>query len=117
MFISSGHTESDADSRLELDPPLYKQAGLAQEQDQWDILCLPKPKNRIRTAHSLGDDGTTIFIREFGELVSLSKFLGRQATPSGTASEPPSTRSGSENDKTVSVEELASDIGGFRTGM
>lgn len=56
--------------------PYCNQAEFAQEQDRWDILCLPKPKNGFRTAHSLGDRTITVFISEFGELVSFSKFLG-----------------------------------------
>ena len=64
------------DSRLENNPPLGTHIAFAQERDQWDILCLPEPENKIRTAHSLGDEGTIVFISEFGELVSFGKFLG-----------------------------------------
>ncbi len=39
-------------------------------------MCLRKPRNKIRTAHSLGDKDTTVFISEFGELASFSKYLG-----------------------------------------
>ena len=62
--------------RLRENPPLGIHIGFEQELEKWDILCLPKPDNKIRTAHSLGDEGTTVFISEYGELVSLSKFLG-----------------------------------------
>ena len=62
--------------RLRETPPLCTHTGFEQELEKWDILRLPEPDNKIRTAHSLGDEGTTVFISEFGELVSLSKFLG-----------------------------------------
>ncbi len=76
MLMLSGHTDLFPGSRLERNPPLGIQGGFAQERDRWDILCLPKPENKIRTAHSLGDGGIIVFISEFGELVSFSKYLG-----------------------------------------
>lgn len=75
-FYGIRPTEAYADSRLKIKNPFCEQAEFAEEQDQWDILCLPKPKNKIRTAHSLGDGSTTVFISEFGEIVSFSKYLG-----------------------------------------
>jgi len=89
--------ESFTDSRLGVNPPFCKQNGFAEEQDQWDILCLPKPKNKIRTAHALGDECTTAFISEFGELVSFSKFLGLGVH--GTVLVEPPIEYGSDRDK------------------
>ena len=62
--------------RLREHPPLGTHTGFAQELGKWDILCLPEPENKIKTAHSLGDEETTVFINEYGELVSFSRFLG-----------------------------------------
>ena len=75
MPILSRHSNPSLDSRLEHNPPLGICTAFAPERNKWDILCLPKPENRIRTAHSLGDGRTTVFISEFGELVSFSKNL------------------------------------------
>lgn len=76
MPIVSRHTDLSPDSRLQKNPPLGICTGFAQERDKWDILCLPESENKTRTGHSLGDEETTVFISEFGELVCFRKFLG-----------------------------------------
>ena len=70
------HNAVSPDLRLRQTPPLGTHTRFEQELGKWDILRLPEPDNKIRSAHSLGDEGTTVFISEFGELVSLSRFLG-----------------------------------------
>lgn len=74
--------------RLELDPPFSRHAEFSKEQDRWDILCLPESKCKIRTAHSLGADGTTAFVSEFGELVAFRKILSYER-PQAALVEPP----------------------------